>query len=155
MHRILSIAGSIIFQLFFTVALAGGIVGAAACWRERPDTASEDSNPLSAVGLLAISLAVVGLIGIIRFRSSAERRLDIETDIAHLRLQKAASNITWGAVGLVAGIGVTLFQIRFPGSNLNGVVTIPVVLICVGTLQFFFGVWQVMWSRKQRHQNTE
>jgi len=149
MDRMLSIAGSLLFQLFFAVALAGGVIGALFCVREWSEAAGDEVNVLPAVLLLAVSVAVVGLVGIVRFRKPSERQLDAETDLAPLRSHKALSNTIWGGLGLIIGIGATFLQIQARAKSPDDVVMIPVVLICAAVVQLFFGLWQFIRPREK------
>jgi hypothetical protein len=147
-NRLLSLFGSLLFHLFFGAALFGGIVGVIFCVREWRKAANDDVGGLAAIGLLTICLAVVGFLGIWRFRNSSQRELDAESDLAPFRSQKAISNCISGAFGLLAGIGSVVVQLRSPGTADGAIVQSPIVLICVGLVQFAFGIWQLVHRKR-------
>jgi hypothetical protein len=150
MQRFLSFVGCLLFQLVFGAAFIGGAVGTVICVREWRRAAENDFNILPAFAVLTLALAAVGLVGIIRFRDPAVRRLDIETDIAPLRTRKPLGNCVAGALVLLAGIVFAWVNYRSAAAHERGAFEIPVVAICAGIVQLGFGASQLARAAKTR-----
>ena len=149
MHRIVAILGSLIFQLFFTLMFVGGVIGTIFGIREWSNAPSGEVGILPAMLLLTVGLAVVGGIGIVRFRSAAERGFQVSEGASPLVMDKPIANTVWGAAAFLLGVGYVAYQLQSPPDPRDRLIEVPVVLICAGLAQCGIGLWYLARGRRK------